>query len=192
MYKLRRKTRTVITFTGHRPNKLYGYQWDTPGNKIIMNRLTVAILNCMRDSGHTEFLFICGGALGIDQMAFHILTELRTKLSSKYKIKIQLAIPFKDQPIKWNDQQDRNRYRKHLLLADEIVYVDTLEKYDRCKDVPHGAYHKDKLLIRNEYMVDHADHIIATWNGDKQGGTAHCVRYADKKGCLRTTVSPLI
>ena len=34
---------------------------------------------------------------------------------------------------------------------------------------------------RNEYMVDLADRVIAVWDGSK-GGTANCVKYAEKVG----------
>lgn len=34
---------------------------------------------------------------------------------------------------------------------------------------------------RNEYMVDLADRVIAVWDGSK-GGTATCVKYAEKVG----------
>ena len=34
---------------------------------------------------------------------------------------------------------------------------------------------------RNRYMVDHADYILAVWNGCPSG-TGNTVRYAHKKG----------
>ena len=34
---------------------------------------------------------------------------------------------------------------------------------------------------RNEYMVDLADKVIAVWDSSK-GGTANCVKYAEKVG----------
>lgn len=33
---------------------------------------------------------------------------------------------------------------------------------------------------RNEWMVDHADSVIAYWSGKKSGGTFACVNYAKK------------
>ena len=35
------------------------------------------------------------------------------------------------------------------------------------------------MPTRNEYMVDLADKIIAVWDGSN-GGTANCVKYAEK------------
>jgi uncharacterized phage-like protein YoqJ len=35
------------------------------------------------------------------------------------------------------------------------------------------------MQIRNEWMVDRADQVIAIWDGTS-GGTANCVEYATK------------
>ncbi len=37
-----------------------------------------------------------------------------------------------------------------------------------------------KLNIRNEWMVEHTGLIFAVWDGSQKGGTANCVRYAQK------------
>lgn len=39
------------------------------------------------------------------------------------------------------------------------------------------CYHK-----RNEWMVDHATHVLAYWNGEPKGGTYACRNYAIKTG----------
>lgn len=38
------------------------------------------------------------------------------------------------------------------------------------------VYHK-----RNEYMVDHADALLACWDGSEKGGTYACLQYALRK-----------
>jgi uncharacterized phage-like protein YoqJ len=38
-----------------------------------------------------------------------------------------------------------------------------------------------KMQVRNEWMVDSSDGVVALWNGTA-GGTANCVRYAEKVG----------
>lgn len=43
---------------------------------------------------------------------------------------------------------------------------------------------------RNEWMVDRADHVIAFWDGSK-GGTANCVKYANKVGKPVTVIDPV-
>lgn len=35
---------------------------------------------------------------------------------------------------------------------------------------------------RNKYMVDHADHVLAIWDGSQSGGTWNAVKYARSQG----------
>jgi uncharacterized phage-like protein YoqJ len=185
--------RLVCAFTGHRPSKLGGYNWNSPVNKIIMNRLMIAILKLIKSSNAEEFLFIVGGAQGIDQMAFEALIRIRDSLSYRYIIKIQMAIPFEDQPVKWFDSKDQIRYKRHLKLADELVYVDHIDEYNKYKHIPIGRYHISKLSSRNQYMVDQSNYLIAIWDGSLKGGTADCVRRALKKKAMQVIiVDPMV
>lgn len=54
---------------------------------------------------------------------------------------------------------------------------------------PQGRYNPYKLQIRNEYMVDNADVVIAVWDGSK-GGTCNCVNYAKKIGKNIIQINP--
>ena len=45
------------------------------------------------------------------------------------------------------------------------------------------------LQLRNEYMVDHADELIAVWDSSPSG-TANCVNYAKRKNVPVTIVPP--
>ena len=38
------------------------------------------------------------------------------------------------------------------------------------------------MLVRNDYMVDHSDLVLAIWNGEQSGGTWHTIQYAKTKG----------
>ncbi len=38
------------------------------------------------------------------------------------------------------------------------------------------------MLIRNEYMVNKSDSVIAVWDGVEEGGTWYTVKYARKNG----------
>lgn len=55
----------IICFTGHRPDKLGGYDWNSPNNQIIIKELSMAIMNILEENEGERFHFICGGALGI-------------------------------------------------------------------------------------------------------------------------------
>ena len=126
-----------------------------------------------------EIHFIFGGALGVDQMAFHICDILRQK--SDYinrEITLEVAVPFKDQPNAWFKNDDKERYNKQLEIADKVTYVDGLDEY-RKSNTKIGEYNVAKMQLRNMYMVDNSDVVIAVWDGTS-GGTGNCVKYARK------------
>jgi uncharacterized phage-like protein YoqJ len=64
--------------------------------------------------------------------------------------------------------------------AQEIINVSPEMKYPGV-----WVYHK-----RNEYMVDHADDVLAVWDGSRSGGTAACVRYAQRSQKVIHRVDP--
>ena len=51
-------------------------------------------------------------------------------------------------------------------------------------------YTPDCMDKRNRYMVDHADDILAVWNGCPSG-TGNTVRYAHKKGKSIIVINPV-
>lgn len=169
-----------ITFTGHRPNKLGGYDWNSLKNQHIMLKIYREVENIIMMGDEIDFHFIFGGALGIDQMAFHVVNILKDNIQ-KYKqvnITMEIAIPFKNQPNKWFKQEDKDRYNYQISVADKLTYVDTLADYMRT-NTPIEEYNPVKLQIRNEYMVDNANIVIVVWDGSKSG-TGNCVNYTKK------------
>lgn len=168
-----------IAFTGHRPLKIGGYDWHSKKNKHIMLKLySVIIKNTIKENNTMPpYHFICGGALGIDQMAFSCCHDI-CKRFSNCLITLELAIPFKNQSCKWFNQQDVERYNSQKQEADMVTYVDKLDKY-KIKGYQEDVYYPAKMQKRNEYMVDNCDLLIAVWDGSK-GGTANCVNYAKK------------
>ena len=42
--------------------------------------------------------------------------------------------------------------------------------------VSNGPYTSAAMQVRNEWMADHCDVLLALWNGTP-GGTANCLRY---------------
>lgn len=174
-------TKVTIGFTGPRPKKLYGYDWNSKGNRLVIHNIRMAILDFIQSKEYDEYTFICGGALGVDQMAFESLIDLKERLYPKYRISLILAIPYRNQPNKWPNGVDVNRYERHIELADYVVYVDQLTGYT-FRGVQIGIHHPKKLLIRNKYIVDKSEYIMAVWDGKTGGGTGHCVNYALEKG----------
>jgi uncharacterized phage-like protein YoqJ len=179
----------VISFTGHRPDKLGGYDWNTSLNQQIMCDITEEVDNIIDSHRLTnDFHVICGGALGTDQMAFHVCNKLKIYYDN---LTTEIAVPYKNQPNVWKDSSDIERYNLQLSQADNITYVDKLERYkvtcmingeDNNKHrvfLPEDIYDIRKLQKRNEYMADNADIVIAVYNGSR-GGTNNMINYARK------------
>lgn len=171
-------------FTGHRPNNKYmfGYDLKHPGYKPIIEKITEIAEMVINKEGITRFL--TRGALGIDTISFWCIHKLKEKYPH---IKNIVVVPFKNQPIKWNEN-DKKWYRKMLKMADEVIYVDELEGYE-VKDIPVGEYHVAKMDLGNKYMVKNTKITIGYFDGSK-GGTANCMRDANKIGRMIIRIDP--
>ena len=62
--------------------------------------------------------------------------------------------------------------------ADSIVYVSR-------------ASHKNCMLNRNHFLVDHASTLLAVYNGVRRSGTGSTVNYARKLGREIIVIDPL-
>lgn len=139
----------IISGTGHRPDKLGGYDVETQ-----LRLYTLAFNNL---SVFKPEKVITGMALGWDTALAVACSDL--------KIPFIAAVPFRGQHLKWNlDLQDR--YNIMLLEASEVVYV---------SDEGYAPY---KFQLRNMWMVDNSELVLALWNGDEEGGTYNCIQYA--------------
>ena len=63
---------------------------------------------------------------------------------------------------------------------------------DRCnlETMVQHTYDRWCMMRRNRYMVDHASHIIALYDGVPKGGTAQTLAYAMKKGLTTDIIPP--
>lgn len=144
----------IICGTGHRPDKLGGY-----GDTVVEQIINVAC-DGLGDIKGDVTRVISGGALGWDQA----LAEAALRLN----LPLTLALPFPGFWSKWPKRsQDNLEYM--VSRADKVVYV--------CEE----GYAPWKMQERNKWMVDNSDSVLALWNGT-DGGTANCVRYAEKVG----------
>lgn len=142
----------IVSFTGHRPDKLGGYHLPWPYKRevcgLIYNKLEELRPSCA----------LIGMAQGVDQIAAAICYDLA--------IPYIACVPFIGQERLWpKDAQDR--YKTILDCAAKVVVV--------CGPEIDPV---EALQIRNEYMVDNSDLLLAVWNGDPRGGTYNCIRYA--------------
>lgn len=155
----------VVCFTGHRPDKLGGYDRSNPIAVWVYTQLTTVIIRAAGKGAS----FISGGALGVDQWAAEIVLDIGAPLT--------IARPFPSQANKW-PQASQSSYR---MLLERVR-----SSGGAIVDVSPDPYSVTKMMARNQYMVDHADHVIAVWDGTP-GGTGNCVNYAidQHKGIYR-------
>lgn len=156
----------IVAFTGHRSDKLGGYSEPNPLRDQIKRWLT-NLLSYYK-SEHPELRAISGMALGVDQWAAEVCIDLGIPFTA--------AVPFHGQASKW-PQLSQERYEQLIQQAARVECV--------CE----GGYAPEKMQRRNEWMSDHADVLIAVWDGTA-GGTANCVRYAEKTGKKVVSLPP--
>lgn len=154
-----------IMVTGHRPDKIGGYDKSNP--------VRVALRAAMRERllALKPEVAISGMALGIDQDFAWICVD--------EEIPFIAAVPFGGQESMW-PKQSQDSYRMLLALAREVVYVSD------------PGYSKEKMFIRNEWMVDHVGDdgvVLAVWDGSS-GGTGSCVSYAKRRGRKIDIIDP--
>jgi len=140
----------TAAFTGHRYDKIGGYKLPNPTYIYVCQQIekTLKELNPQK--------VISGMALGVDQIAAYI--------SIKLNIPLVAAIPFEGQEKAWPSQSQKT-YNMLLSKTSEKVIV--------CD----GGYAANKMQIRNQWMVDNCDILIACFDGSP-GGTANCIKYA--------------
>lgn len=144
----------IIAGTGHRPDKLGGY--DIRGNEVytVIKGLIDQALEFLQPT-----LVLSGMALGFDQWL--------AESCLSHGIPFKACVPFRGFNTPWPVASKRH-YDWLIQRASDTVYVTEGEGI---------AYHPSLLHRRNEYMVDNADRILACWNGTT-GGTAGCLAYA--------------
>lgn len=156
-----------VALTGHRPEKLYGYNLDT----ARYGKLSKALEDLLIEVDAKEVYD--GMALGFDTVGAITVLEMR---ESGRDIKLHCCIPCLGHSSVWVNKKSIEMYDNILEIADETTYV---------SDKPYTKYCMQK---RNEFMVDNSDIVIACWDGTK-GGTYNCIEYALKLGkkvlCIR-------
>lgn len=160
--------RPVICVTGHRPNKLYGY------NLIDKRYLELKELfkKFLKEQNCKEA--ITGMALGVDTIFALAVIELKEE---GFDISLHCAVPCFNHTSAWFNKEDIKRYN------------DILEKADIKKIVTEAPYAPYVMQKRNEYMVNNADMVLSVHDGSK-GGTYNCVLYAKKKEKSIYNISP--
>lgn len=157
----------IVAFTGHRPDKLpnkeTGYKLPNPTYNFVCQQIEKTLQELKPDK------IISGMALGVDQWAANIAIKLG--------IPFIAAVPFQGQELAW-PEASRKVFHKLLDRAAEVVIVS------------EGGYAAFKMQVRNEFMCNKCDKLLAIYNGDKTGGTANCVNYAKSIGKEILLINP--
>lgn len=161
---------TSISFTGHRPSKLGGYDETSKRIIAIKRELKHKICDAIQLGYQT---FISGMAMGVDTWAAEIVLEYKKDYDD---LQLVCAVPFTGQEMRWHEDT-KKRYWKILDSADEINIVSD------------GGYSPEKMQTRNEWMVDNSGLVISVWDGTS-GGTGNCVRYVKKQKTKMWTIDP--
>ncbi len=139
----------ICAFTGHRD-----LEKDFNAEKLLSEILRAI------DEGYTTFL--CGMAVGFDLLAAEFVLMLKEE---NPKLKLLPCIPCEGQD-KYYSAEDKMRYHAAMLVCEEQV---VLSPY----------YYRGCMQVRDRYMAERADRLIAYCNKDT-GGTAYTVKYFQK------------
>ena len=149
-------------FTGHRPQKLpWGMNEEDPRCLALKEELD-ARLTAIYELGYRHF--VCGMAIGCDMYFAEAVLALRDRWPD---VRLEAAIPFGDQPGRWNEEQ-RRRYNRVIDAADQLTVLQV-------------HYTSDCMQRRNRYMVDRSSLLLACYDG-RPGGTMQTILYAERSG----------
>ena len=162
----------ACAFTGHRPAK-FPWKYDEADSRCIALKSALAEqIRLLANAGVTQFL--SGMAEATDTWSALSVLALREKNPA---LKLHCILPCRGQADKWT-VSSRDLYRSILERADSIVYVSR-------------AYHKNCMLDRNRFLVEHASTLLAVYNGERRGGAAATMRYAQRIGREIIVIDPV-
>ena len=149
-----------IAFTGHRPSGLPFRDNDKSEHgrnlKIMLWQEILGRIGIGYDT------FYCGAAMGADIICGELVLLAKPRVEKP--IKLICVVPFQGQAERWGETW-QERYKVLLDQSDEVVCLS--ETYDdQC------------YSTRNRYLVDHADTLIAVYNGTRRSGTYQTINYA--------------
>lgn len=162
----------ACAFTGHRPSKFPWRYDETDSRCVALKAALTEQIRLLVAAGVTQFL--SGMAEGTDIFCAEIVLALREKNPA---LKLHCILPCTAQAEKWS-ASSQELYRSILERADSVVYVSR-------------DYHKDCMLERNRFMVEHASVLLAVYNGARRSGTGATVNYARKMGREIIVIDPV-
>lgn len=155
----------IVGVTGHRPEG-FGFNYDWKGDEWLwLRQMYRGLFN-----SHATERVITGMALGVDTVVAGVCRD--------EGIPYVAAVPFEGQESRWPPTSQK-LYHELLEAAEEVVIVSK------------GGYQPWKFHVRNQYIVDNSDLLIAGYTGIKTGGTASTIEKARKKNRPIIILDPL-
>ena len=158
-------------FSGHQSQSLsFGLnELDEVGiqlKEVLKNQ----IIQLIEEEGVSYF--ITDMEVGADMIAAEIVLDLKSRFP---KIELECVIPFETQAAEWPEPL-RDRYFSIASQCDKETMLQT-------------HYTPDCMQRLNKYMVEHADVILAVWDGGLSW-TGSAVANAQKQGKLVHIINP--
>lgn len=158
--------RVVVSLTGHRPDKLAGYDMSHEFYSRLKSRLAKIIEDFL--AMHEIVECHSGMALGADTIWAQLIVECKRKYGRR--IRFVADIPDRNQSKLW-PLESHKLWQELLDQADEII------EYAHNHQGRSYAY---ILNQRNIGMIKACDYLIAVYNGDRFGGTANGVKDGER------------
>jgi uncharacterized phage-like protein YoqJ len=157
-------------FAGYRPQCLSFAETDHQYDALKM-RLRALIIQLIEQKNIRYFL--SGMEPGIEIDAAEIVLSLKDTYPD---LTLECVIPYETQAAVWPESL-RNRYFSIISLCDKESMLQ-----HQCTP--------DCMVKRNQYLVEHADLILAVWDG-QPSGTGQIVWYAQGRGKIVWTLHPV-
>ena len=147
-------------FTGHRPKGL-GYPESDERCDALKRLLRLLVRRLIQEQSVTHF--ISGMAQGVDQYAAEIVLERKKRNNELHLI---CALPHPN-------------FESRRSMTEKMRFNKIIKNADLVKEI-NDHYFTGCYQVRNEWMVDKSNLVIAVFNGQKSG-TKNTVDYAKRK-----------
>ncbi len=152
----------AVAFTGHRPEKIRDGHNESSETVVKIKQELTRLITEKINAGCDCFL--SGMAMGTDLWAAEAVLALKKEYP---QIRLVAVIPFPQQADRFSYGW-KGRYEAVLAQSDEQVVI-------------HPERMGNSYKCRNEWLVEHAAHVIGVYNG-KRGGTMQTLNMALTQG----------
>lgn len=151
----------AVAFTGHRKERILQ---ENSNNPCILGQVQLAVIEQVEHLYSQGYrTFYNGMSEGFDLLAASAVIACRWKYKD---IRLVAVVPFRNQSARY-EPLDKIQYNTLLEEADEVVILS--ESYYR------GCFHR-----RNDYLIEHANIVIAYHDGIFKGGTFYTIKKAQQ------------